>query len=263
MLEVAQPLAISLPDDLVASVNMLQDCWRENDAHRLKRDSLSPELDGMARALSERKEDLVRTQAVLSQLADICGVPVEDEAAVTSIASRHRARNDLVVEAEQLNRTIRSAGDSLDPTLLREQSTGRELDEVRADLTSARERAAELDHAIEASIQEEQRTRLALNAHEGETAVNRAVVERESATAQMHGVLERYVELKLARELVSTAIQKVRAEQQDPLVRRAGAPVCANHSGRVRRHRKPMSMIRANPLWWACEQAEDRCPSPP
>jgi hypothetical protein len=38
----------------------------------------------------------------------------------------------------------------------------------------------------------------------------------------MHAALERYVELKLARGLLHRAIQQVRGEQQDPLVREAG-----------------------------------------
>ena len=39
----------------------------------------------------------------------------------------------------------------------------------------------------------------------------------------MHEAVERYVELTLARDLVDKAIETVRGEQQDPLVRSAGA----------------------------------------
>ena len=47
------------------------------------------------------------------------------------------------------------------------------------------------------------------------------MVTRESAATQMHRTLERYLELKTARDLVTTAMATIRAEQQDPLIRRA------------------------------------------
>ena len=52
--------------------------------------------------------------------------------------------------------------------------------------------------------------------------MNRAIVERESATAEMHAALERYLELSLASDLLGEAMARVRAEQQDPLIARAG-----------------------------------------
>jgi uncharacterized protein YhaN len=51
--------------------------------------------------------------------------------------------------------------------------------------------------------------------------VNRAIVERESARADMHAALERYLELSLASDLIAEAMATVRAEQQDPLIARA------------------------------------------
>ena len=48
----------------------------------------------------------------------------------------------------------------------------------------------------------------------------------------MHAALERYVEVRLAREVVAAAIARVRAAQQDPLVRRAGELFAAMTGGR-------------------------------
>jgi uncharacterized protein YhaN len=60
-----------------------------------------------------------------------------------------------------------------------------------------------------------------LAGREDDTTVGRASVQREAATVQMHEAIERYVELMLAKSLITQAIAKVRAQQQDPIIRRA------------------------------------------
>ena len=50
-----------------------------------------------------------------------------------------------------------------------------------------------------------------------------SVAERDGAVADMHDTLDRYVELRLARDLVADAVRVVREEHQVPLVLAAGA----------------------------------------
>ncbi len=65
--------------------------------------------------------------------------------------------------------------------------------------------------------------RSVLAAYQSQAGVNSAVIVREAATAELHRVVERYIDLSLARDLIRDAVDKVRARQQDPLVARAGA----------------------------------------
>jgi uncharacterized protein YhaN len=48
-----------------------------------------------------------------------------------------------------------------------------------------------------------------------------AIADREAAAADLGRIAQRYVELVLVRKILEAAIERVRAEQQDPLVMRA------------------------------------------
>jgi uncharacterized protein YhaN len=78
------------------------------------------------------------------------------------------------------------------------------------------------DGDLKQAIIAEKEARDALAAFANEKEVNRAIVQRESAVAEMHIALERYLELSLASFAVKEAMAQVRADQQDPLVARAG-----------------------------------------
>jgi uncharacterized protein YhaN len=123
------------------------------------------------------------------------------------------------------------AGDCLSIAELIEQWSARDLDTLRAGLTDAQSRSTGIDTELEAAILAEQAARGALVAYASDLQVNRAVVERESASTQMHLALERYLELTLAQDVVTAAIARIRAEHQDPLIARAGALFSATTRG--------------------------------
>jgi uncharacterized protein YhaN len=102
---------------------------------------------------------------------------------------------------------------------------------LRATLAEARARSSEIDGELETAILAEKTARDALAAFSSETQVSRAIVERESASAQMHLALERYLELSLARDVVAAAMARIRAEQQDPLIARAAALFASSTRG--------------------------------
>ncbi|MFW8642055.1 ATP-binding protein [Rhizobium beringeri] len=79
-----------------------------------------------------------------------------------------------------------------------------------------------MENEVEAAILAQKSAQDALDHYAAESAVNQAVAERESAAARMHAAVERYVDLTVARALVTKAIDRIRSEQQDPLVSRAG-----------------------------------------
>lgn len=219
----AQPLGIALPDDRVVAGNMLVGRWRENNEVRLRRETLAPELEGAAAIITAQERTLTESEKGLRTLALEAGLAVGGEAGLNAVARRQREWAALWSKQGQLVWALRRAGDGLELSLLREQAEGLGLDAVRAGIADLKERLDILDQEIDTAIRKEQLTKGVLDAHEDPSAAARAVVDRESATAEMHAAVKRYVELRLARELVGKAIQRVRAEQQDPLIRKAGA----------------------------------------
>jgi uncharacterized protein YhaN len=98
-------------------------------------------------------------------------------------------------------------------------------------LEEQKARASEAEGEIEAAILAEKSAQDELGAYLSQSQVNHAVAEREAAAAQMHLALERYLELSVARELVTSAMATIRAEQQDPLIQRAGELFAATTLG--------------------------------
>ncbi|UDL93638.1 AAA family ATPase [Lichenihabitans sp. PAMC28606] len=219
----AAPLGIALADDTLASGAMLVDRWRHNNTLRLGRDALVPERDAVTAALQTRQQAFDEAEIVLKGLAEQAALPAGDDAALKRIAERRRDLSGLRSSQTQFASTARRAGEGLDLDVLRREALGQDLDAVRAEVADLKGRLDALDQTMEAAIRDEQSASKAMEAHEAPSAVQRAVVDRERATADMHAAVERYVELRLARDLVTQAIQRVRSEQQDPLIRAAGA----------------------------------------
>ena len=95
------------------------------------------------------------------------------------------------------------------------------MDALQASIDEAREIAEALDTRIEAeagSLRDAERT---LNEMTTISEASGAIAARESAAADLERFSMRYVELTLARKILEAAIERVRKEQQDPLVIRA------------------------------------------
>ncbi|MET0313323.1 MAG: hypothetical protein ABW275_02925, partial [Hansschlegelia sp.] len=161
-------------------------------------------------------------RAEIGRLAEAARVAADDAAGLAEVAKRHRERRSLTQEIDRLTDSLATAGDGRSIDDLRQTAAGRDLDEVRADAEAMAGQVRRTDEAHHDAIRVEHDARASLDALAAQEGVNRAIVARESATAELHEAAERYVELSLARDLVNEAIQKVRAEQQDPLVARAG-----------------------------------------
>ena len=219
----AVDLGVTIPPDPVAAAGMLASRWDENNKVRLRREALEPELAGLITKAELAASALAAVTARLDTLTAAFGIERNDYDALKPIASRLREREGLRREEEQLRRALRSAGDALDEAILRAQAADQDLDAVRSELKDLAALAERADQEAEEAVREEQRLSGTLLAHDAPSAAGHAVSERESATADMHAIAERYVELKLARSLVAQAVQRVRTEQQDPLIRKAGA----------------------------------------
>lgn len=224
----ADRLEIDVPADPIAAAKMLQDRWTANEAVRVQYDSVVPDLEEAKIAVTIAE----RAHALAEEVQD--GLAVEAGIARTDLApaaERQAARLDCTTRLAQVERTAMEAGDRLSIDELIEQWAARDLDVLRATLAEARARSSEIDGELETAILAEKTARDALAAFSSETQVSRAIVERESASAQMHLALERYLELSLARDVVAAAMARIRAEQQDPLIARAAALFASSTRG--------------------------------
>ncbi|MDT7532993.1 AAA family ATPase [Sphingobium sp. SA2] len=214
-------LGLSLPDDPLAATDQIAARWQEQDATRLQRVALAPDVEDAKADCVALESGGQEAHAAVAALAVSASVANEDEA-LLGIASRCAVRARLLQETMQVERSIADVSDGLTVSELREQAAGRDLDTLRGALAVARERSDQLETDVEVAILAQKSAQDALDHYATESGINQALAERESAAARMQAAVERYVELSVARALITEAIDRIRSEQQDPLVSRAG-----------------------------------------
>ena len=218
----ATELAIEIGEDCVVAAQMLLARFTDNATAQTQYDGVLPDFEEAKVEADQAEEALGTAREELATLAASAKLDGGDDGALLDAASRCEARMALCDEIALAERTATDVGDKLDLAALRAEWDERDLDEVRAELTEQTSRAAEIESEIEAAILAEKAGKDNLAAYLSQSEVNHAVAEREAAAAQMHLALERYLELSVARELVTSAMATIRAEQQDPLIARAG-----------------------------------------
>lgn len=213
-------LALALPEDPVAAAEQVLTRWREQEEIRLQRAALGPDVNA-ARADCARLA--TAEEAAHLAVAALCAsAGVSDESALRASAARCAARDDLVQQRVMTERALADVGDGHDAVALQAQAAGRDLDMLRGALAAASERDLALETEIETALLEHKSTQDVLETYMSETGINLAIAERESAAADMQSTIQRYIELTVARAMITSAIERIRGEQQDPLVRRAG-----------------------------------------
>lgn len=217
----AKELGIEVSDDCVVAAQMLLVRFESNATAQTQYDGLQPDFEEAKVEADQAEEVLATTLSELSALAASTKIEVGNDVAMLDLASRCEARGILMRQIASTERTAIDVGDKLDLATLREEWGGRDLDDIRAELDERKSRASEVESEIEGAVLAEKVARDNLAAYLSQSEVNHAVTEREAASAQMHLALERYLELAVARQLVTSAMATIRAEQQDPLVQRA------------------------------------------
>lgn len=218
----ATELAIEIGEDCVVAAQMLLARFTDNATAQTQYDGVLPDFEEAKVEADQAQEALGTVREELATLAASAKLDGGDDGALLDAASRCEARMALCNEIALAERTATDVGDKLDLAALRAEWDERDLDEVRAELIEQTSRASEIESEIEAAILAEKAAKDDLAAYLSQSEVNHAVAEREAAAAQMHLALERYLELSVARELVTSAMATIRAEQQDPLIARAG-----------------------------------------
>jgi uncharacterized protein YhaN len=216
---IAGALDFPLPEDAVAAAKMLAARLEAARKLKIEQDGLNQQSSERAAERDEKSRLAGNAAAAVEALCREAGCGPEMLAAIArQCRERVAAHNRLASLAE----TIVRSGDGLPVDALRAEWAGRDLDDIKATLGQLESEQVGLIDRIEAglaALQDRTRELALLSAAEG---VNRAVAERERATAEIHGVLERYIEIALAEELLRAAMDRVREQQKDPLIMRAG-----------------------------------------
>ena len=218
----ATELAIEFGEDCVVAAQMLLGRFTDNATAQTQYDGILPDFEEAKVEADQAQEALGNAREEVVRLATTVKLDAGDDVALLDAASRCEARMALCDEIALAERTATDVGDKQDLAALRAEWDERDLDEVRAELAEQTSRASEIESEIEAAILAEKAAKDDLATYLSQSEVNHAVAEREAAAAQMHLALERYLELSVARELVTSAMATIRAEQQDPLIARAG-----------------------------------------
>jgi uncharacterized protein YhaN len=217
---IARTLGFALLDDGLAAGVMLRERLDAALKTASERQVLAVQLkEGMA----EQNRKQQSREAALAKIAGLCGEASCEPAEIEALAERSRqcclARERHRVLAE----TILRSGDGVPVDILREQWGGRDLNNIKADLFEVEQDARRLTAEMETARGEFQDRQRELEKFSVTGGTNEAVAARESATAEIHDTLERYIEIALAKDLLSAAMDRIRAEHQDPLILRASA----------------------------------------
>lgn len=219
LVEITPKLNVELPEDPAASAHMLEEKWKEASKLASERSALLPQLKQRTHEAEIRRESLRAAEAEIIALSRQAQCAVSD---LAEFADRHARWVGTKEKQRQLHERILTAGDGRPVDLLREQLGSRGLDEIQAALAEIEADAKLLDTELEGAAVRVEACKTKLGQFQSEQGYNQAVAERERAAAELHRIVEQYVELKLARELLTSGIENVREEQQDPLIKRAG-----------------------------------------
>jgi uncharacterized protein YhaN len=220
VLTVAGTLDFVLPDDGLAAGDMLAE--RLDAALKIANERQVLALQLKERMAEQDRKHQSREEA-LAKIAGLCGEASCDPADLEALAVRSRQRSAARDRRRAAAETILRSGDGLPVDILREQWAGRDLDNIKADLFQAEQDTTRLIAGMETARSEVQDRKRELEIFSPNGGINEAVAARESATAEIHDALERYVEIALARDLLSAAMDRIRDEQRDPLILRASA----------------------------------------
>lgn len=217
--EIASGLDFEMPQDGVAAARLLVDRLEEARKIRIER-------DGAARQFGIELEDRDEKRKLAAAAAATVNMHCDEAACAAEALSELSARFAQKIEAElklrELAKTIEERGDGQPLEALRAQWAGRDLDEIVAAAAAAKSEADDLDAEINEAFAARRERERDLDTFASSEGINAAVADRESAAAEMHGALERYIEIALAEELLRAAMDQLRDQQKDPLIRRAG-----------------------------------------
>lgn len=168
-----------------------------------------------------RRSERAGAQAVLAGLLAAAGV--DDDAALDTAveqAARHRALTAAL--AASVGRLMED-GDGLPVDALAHEADGADPDAVAAEVGRIKDQLGQIDTRNSDRRQREGTLLGQIEAMQAGRDAAEAAERAMDAAAEAAEIAARYARLHVARTLLRAALSRFRAEQQDPLLRRAGA----------------------------------------
>ncbi|WP_025812360.1 ATP-binding protein, partial [Komagataeibacter kakiaceti] len=210
----------ALPHDALDAAGELERRWQAAEKNHTQREALRPEYEQATRTARESETSLSRAQAEIATLQT--RTQTDSPHALEQLAQRLARRDALAERHAQALHTLSRMTDGQAPDDLQREIDGRDLPELTAEIARIDDRLKELDLLRDNAVRAEQCEETALRAFENNTEAPQAAARREAAITHLHQIVAEYARLTLARNLIADAIDRVRTEEQDPLVTRAG-----------------------------------------
>lgn len=219
VVEVGSSLRLQLSEDAVAAAGILRDRLDQAMGLRNKRDALEPELRQRTRERDAKRKQLESCQSALASLCDQAGV---EESSLAQIAQRQEEFLKAQQERVRIQENLRELGAGLSIEELRQRWDDRDPDSMRSHLAQLIEDRSLLEAEKEEAYAAWRESLRLLSGFESDAGYNALVAERQRSIAEMHQVVERYMQVTLAQALLEEAVGRLRQQQRDPLLVRAG-----------------------------------------
>jgi uncharacterized protein YhaN len=223
---------VVLPADPVAAAEKLEEVRKARETMASRRQDLSVQIADAEKAMARAASALDASRARLATLAARAGLSADDAAALTACVARHVEREKARKRERELAGTLAASGDGEREADLMAALAGRDADALRAERKAVEDQQAALDGTWKAALETLHTAATAFKALANpDRHRSTAGAAREAAAADLSRVGARWLELGVARDLLSLAIDRVRQRQQDPLIARAGALFAAMTGG--------------------------------
>lgn len=120
-----------------------------------------------------------------------------------------------------MTQQLRAAADGHNLDSLREAIENRSIDTLRSDDAEADAQREQLEVQREEAVRALQEAEKVFSSVTAAEVLGTAIADREAAAAELEAVASRYVHIRVAKSLLEAAIDRVRNQQQSPLVARA------------------------------------------
>lgn len=147
---------------------------------------------------------------------------LDEDADIVEIGSCAARKRQLGDDLQKRLEALAFTGEGFDEAALRAQVASTSPDAATAELAALAEREAERVEHGQAAAQAETQAERALDDLRGKSGAALADLEARSAALAFAQHAERWLLLKTAQHLVARAIERYRAENEHPMIRRAG-----------------------------------------
>jgi uncharacterized protein YhaN len=189
-----------------------------------RRQELEKQLQEKKEALAEAQRDIVRLQGQLDGLCREAGVGDVNE--LPAVEERSREAREVRREVEDLQRLLveDGGGASLEEILAEAQDVDR--DAIPGQLEGLQHEMEELEARRSDKVESIGRNKHEFDAMDGSAEAAEAAEHAESIVSEIRDYAERYARLRLAQVILRREIERYRADNQAPLLSRAGELFC-------------------------------------